>query len=58
MHEILLEGFSLCRWRSASLEALERSGASLQEKIKLGSTVTNCVSQDFLPILFPFPVKS
>ena len=27
MHEILLEGFTLCRWRSASLEALERSGA-------------------------------
>ena len=26
MHEILLEGFSLCRWTSTSLEALERSG--------------------------------
>ena len=29
-----------------------------REKIKLGSTIANRVSQDFLPILFPFPVKS
>ena len=27
MHEILLEVFALCRWRSTSLEALERSRA-------------------------------
>ena len=29
-----------------------------REKTKLGSTVPNRVSQDFLPILFPFPVKA
>ena len=29
-----------------------------REKIKLGSTVVNRVSQDFLPILFPFLVKN
>ena len=28
-----------------------------REKIKLGSIVVNRVSQDFLPILFPFLVK-
>ena len=28
-----------------------------REKIKLGSTVVNRVSQDFIPILFPFLVK-
>ena len=27
------------------------------EKIKLGSTIINQVSQDFLPLLFPFSVK-
>ena len=28
-----------------------------REKIKLGSTVINRVSQYFIPILFPFPIK-
>ena len=32
MHEILIEGFSLYKWRSASLEALERSGAREDER--------------------------
>ena len=49
-------------WRIRSLQVKEVHSWKLwreeeQEKIKLGSTIVNRVSQDFLAILFPFPVK-
>ena len=37
MHEILLEGFSLCRWRSTSLEDLERSGAREDQAVSFST---------------------
>ena len=55
MHEILLGGFSL---QVKEVHPWNIWRGEEREKINLGSTIGNQVSQDFLPIPFPFSGKA